>query len=120
MDVLLIILIVIGVLVVALAIGGYVAISRRREQEEGSLQARAAEANEHLAQAHAADNGWERTALEAAARRIHAEQHGGAEPSSLHLVQVIDMPGTDDDVAVFHADGQELRLGRRNGEWVAG
>jgi hypothetical protein len=33
-------------------------------------------------------------------------------------VQVVDRPGTDEDEAVFMADGQELRLGRRNGEWV--
>ena len=76
------------------------------------------EADQHLAAAHAEDNGWERTGLEAAARSA-IEQRTGAAPRELVLVQVIDRPGTDADEAVFHADGTELVLGRRDGQWVA-
>ena len=117
MSVLAIILIVFAVLVVVLAAGGYVANNRRRERERASLVARTEQADQHLAQAHAQDKGWERGGLEAAARAIYAQQHGG-EPRDLHLVQVVDRPGTDEDEAVFMADGTELRLGRRGGEWV--
>jgi type II secretory pathway pseudopilin PulG len=113
-----VILIVLAVLVVVLAIGGYVANARRREREEASLLRRAEEADQHLAQAHAQDKGWERAGLEAAARAAFAQLHG-SEPRELTLVQVVDRPGTDEDQAVFHADGRELRLGRRGDRWVA-
>lgn len=117
MNALTIILIVAVVLVAVLAIGGYVANARRREREEASLMRRAEEADHHLAEAHAQDKGWERAGLEAAARAVFAERHG-SEPRALTLVQVVDRPGTDEDEAVFHADGQELRLGRRGDRWV--
>ena len=117
MTALAIILIVFAVLVVVLGVGGYIANARRREREEASLIARAEQADQHLAEAHALDKGWERGGLEAAARAIYAERHG-AEPSELHLIQVVDRPGTDQDEAVFMADGRELRLGRRDGDWV--
>ena len=118
MSVLGIILIAFGVLAIVFAIGGYIAINRRRERERSELIARAEQADQHLAQAHADDKGWERTGLEAAARSAYAGKHG-TEPRELRLVQVVDRPGTDDDEAVFHADGEELVLGRRGGEWVA-
>ena len=117
MNALTVILIVVAVLVVVLAVGGYVANARRRDREHAALLARAEQADHHLAQAHAQDKGWERTALESAARAIHAERHG-SEPRELTLVQVVDRPGTDEDEAVFMADGRELRLGRRGGEWI--
>jgi hypothetical protein len=112
-----IILIVFAVLVVVLAVGGYVANSRRRARERAALVERARQADHHLAQAHAEDKGWERSGLEAAARAAYAQRHG-SEPAQLTLVQVVDRPGTDEDEAVFDADGEELRLGRRGGEWV--
>lgn len=117
MDVVLVILIIFAVIVVVLAVGGYVANGRRREQERAALVERTEQADQHLAAAHAQDKGWERTGLEAAARAIHAERHG-TDPRELHLVQVVDRPGTDEDEAVFMADGRELRLGRRDGRWV--
>ena len=117
MNVLTIILIVFAVLVIVLAVGGYIANARRRERDRAALLQRTAEADQHLAEAHAQDKGWERGTLEAAARAIYARSHG-TEPRELHLVQVVDRPGTDEDQAVFMADGAELRLGRRDGEWV--
>jgi sensor histidine kinase regulating citrate/malate metabolism len=116
-NVLTIILIVFAVLVIVLAVGGYVANARRRERERAALLERAEQADQHLAAAHAEDKGWERSTLEAAARAIYADRHG-SEPRELHLVQVVDRPGTDEDEAVFMADGAELRLGRRGGDWV--
>jgi hypothetical protein len=118
MDLLAIILIVLAVIVVLLAVGGYVANSRRRESEGAALHARAQEADQHLARAHAEDKGWERTTLEAAARRVHAERHG-AEPRELQLVQVVDRPGVAEDEAVFEADGERIVLGRSGDGWIA-
>lgn len=117
MNALTVILIVFAVLVIVLAVGGYIANARRRERDRAALLERTSQADQHLAEAHAQDKGWERAGLEAAARSIHAERHG-IEPRELHLVQVVDRPGTDEDEAVFMADGQELRLGRRDGRWV--
>ena len=117
MSPLAIVLIVLLVLVAALAIGGYVANARRREAESASLHARAQEADHQLAEAHAEDKGWERSGLEAAARRAYAERHG-AEPARLTLVQVVDRPGVEEDEAVFDADGERLVLGRRGGDWA--
>ena len=117
MSLLTIILIVLGVLVVVFAICGYAVVSRRRARDQAGLLERASLADQHLAAAHAEDKGWERGGLEVAARTVYAQRHG-AEPQTLTLVQVVDRPGTDEDEAVFHADGEELRLGRRDGQWV--
>ena len=118
MDPLAIVLIVIAVVLGLLFIGGYIANARRREADRAALHARVREADQHLAAAHAEDKGWERTTLEAAARAA-AEQRSGAAPRELVLVQVVDRPGTEADQAIFHADGTELVLGRRDGEWIA-
>ena len=113
-----IVVLVIVVLVLLLAVGGYVASGRRRRAEAAELHARAQEANEHLARAHADDKGWERSGLEAAARAAYAARHG-AEPASVMLVQVVDRPGIEEDEAVFHADGERVVLGRSGDGWIA-
>jgi hypothetical protein len=115
--------IVVGVLIVLLVvffIGGYIANSRRRDALDADLHARIEAADAELAAARAQDKGWERATIEAAARAAVAPR----EVRALHLVQVIDRPGTDADQAVFRvvgADGSEstVTLGRRNGSWVA-
>ena len=116
MSALAIVLIVLAVVVLLLFVGGYIANARRREAERAALHARAKEADRHLADAHAQDKGWERVAVESAARAAYVELHG-REPERLTLVQVVDRPGVEEDVAVFDADGDELRIGRRGGEW---
>ncbi len=115
--------IVVGVLVVLLVVffvGGYIANSRRRDALDADLRARIEAADAELAQARAQDRGWERATIEAAARAAVAPR----EVRALHLVQVIDKPGTDADQAVLRvvgADGGEstVTLGRRDGAWVA-
>ncbi|HYF28240.1 MAG TPA: hypothetical protein VD931_21030 [Baekduia sp.] len=123
MSVLAIILIVLVVLVVLLFLSGFVGNARRRAAREADLRRRIAAANEALAEAHAQDNGWEPSTVEAAAREAFAAQHPGAAVEELHLVQVVDLPGTDADEAVFRAvaGGVEhtVRLGRTDGRWVA-
>lgn len=117
-----IVLAVLALLVLALAAGGYVAASRRARGRERTLVAELAAAEQALAQAHATDKGWDRALLEAAAREVAAARFGATPVDSLHLVQVIDRPGTDADHAVFRvqtADGREHRitLGRTGGVW---
>ena len=114
-------LIIVLVVLVVLAVGGAVARTMQLRQTRGEFEKRLAQADQDLAQAAALDRGWDRSTLESAARRIYTEQRG-AEPSGLHLIEVLDRPGTDEDVAVFHTEGEgakhRLTLGRRDGEWV--
>ncbi|MDX6699762.1 MAG: hypothetical protein QOE65_3159 [Solirubrobacteraceae bacterium] len=105
-----------------LALGGYVANRRRHRALEPRLEASLDEVNRRLAEAHAADKGWERGALEDAARRAFAERRPGEEVREQVLVQVVDRPGTDEDKAVFRvrsdAGTSHLVLGRRDGTWA--
>jgi hypothetical protein len=114
-------LIVVLVVLVVLAVGGAIARARQLKRTQTAFDAKLAAADSDLAQAAALDRGWDRTTLEDAARRIYTE-HRGAAPSELHLVEVLDRPGTDEDYAVFHTEGEgaqhRLTLGRRDGEWV--
>jgi hypothetical protein len=113
------VLIVLAVIVLALVVGGYVAVARRTGARDPELREQLKRAERELAQAHAADKGWDRATLEAAARAA-AEQRFGA-VKALRLVQVIDKPGTDADQAVFRVetdDGEHaITLGRSGGLW---
>ncbi len=123
MSVLAIVLIVLGALVALLFITGMVVSARRRAAAEAELRKRIAEANEALAQAHAQDRGWDRPVMEAAARAAFEALFPGEPIRELHLVQVVDRPGTDEDEAVVRVltsdHEHEIRLGRRDGAWVA-
>jgi type II secretory pathway pseudopilin PulG len=118
-----IVLIVFAVLIVALVLGGVVASSRRAAAREASLRRQIAAANEALALARAQDQGWDRDVLDAAARDAFAERHPGQPVEELLLVQITDLPGTDEDVAVFRCRSgsleQTITLGRREGAWFA-
>ena len=113
-------IIVLAVLAI-LAIGGFFARRMYLRRTEADFRAKLEQANHDLAEAAAADRGWDRETLEGAARHCYAEQRG-AEPAELLLVEVIDRPGTEDDLAVFQAEGEgrseSLTLGRHQGEWV--
>lgn len=119
---LLIVIIVVVVLFVVFLVGGIVAAQRRSRATEGRLLADVASANEQLAQARAQDRGWDRDTIDAAARTAHLQGHPDAAISAVHLVQVVDRPGTDDDEALVHivdaAGEHTLRLGRRGDEWI--
>ena len=110
-------IIVIAVLVL-LAIGGVIARVRQLQRSRPAFERSLEQVNRDLAAAAAQDRGWDREVLEAAARRIYAEQRGG-EPPELVLVEVLDRPGTDEDQAVFRCGDARLTLGRRDGEWVS-
>jgi hypothetical protein len=111
---------IVVVLAVALFVGGYVANARRHKVMGERLRAQVEAADAALADARAQDRGWDRATIEAAARAAVAPR----QIQDLHLVQVVDQPGTDADQAVFRVvgtDGSEssLTLGRRDGAWVA-
>ena len=111
------------VLAILLAIGGWIATTRRTESRSADLHVQLRAADRALATAHAEDKGWERSGLEDAARAVFAQTYSDEELRELHLVQVVDNPGTEQDRAVFRAvtDSGErsLVLGRRDGAWVA-
>ena len=111
---------VLAVLTLA-ALGGAVVVRRRRDAGEGAFRAEIERANQDLAEAHAADNGWDPVRVAEAARAAFTEQRSTANISSLELVQVIDPPGTDDDKAIFVVETDEgthrLTLGRHGDHW---
>ena len=105
-----------------LALLGALAASLRNRRRRGSFDSRLDEVDRALADARATDRGWERGALEAAARRAFEAERPGVEIDELTLVQVVDKPGTEEDKAVFRVVAAEahmrLTLGRVDGEWV--
>jgi hypothetical protein len=117
-----IIIIVVGVLLVLLIVGGLIVTRRRFRAEDPQLRETLKEADRALALARAEDRGWDRDALEAAAREAFAAR-SPIEPRELHLVQVIDRPGTEDDQCVFRvvteAGSEEILLVRSGGAWAA-
>jgi len=121
--VLIVVLVVLGVLLL-LAILGAAMASRRNALGAIAFEQNLAAVDRELAAAVAADHGWERGALEASARDAFAERRPDTRIAELRLVQIVDEPGTDQDLAVFlvtAADGAESRLtlGRRDGAWYA-
>jgi len=117
-----IIVVVILALFALLIVGGLVANARRSRAEEGELRVTLQAADRALAQARAADRGWDRAALEAACRDAFAAR-SPAEPRELLLLQVVDRPGTEEDQALFRvvtdAGWEEILLMRSGDEWVA-
>jgi type II secretory pathway pseudopilin PulG len=115
-----IIIIAIVVVLALLFVGGYINAARRTVALSDALKGRIESADAALADARAEDRGWERSTMEAAARDAVAPR----EVIALHLIQVVDRPGTDSDEAVFraeHSDGDATTviLGRRDGAWIA-
>jgi hypothetical protein len=110
MSVLAIVLIVLGGLILIFLVGGIV-IARRRANRPG-WEEHIRAADQALEQARAADRGWDRALIDAAARRALDEHRPGFEPESLHLVLVDDRPGVEEDRAhlVAAAPKESVRL----------
>ena len=121
MSTLAVVLIVLVALVVLLVIGGLIASGRRRKADEAGLRSELAVVNEALAVAHAQDKGWDRPSLERAAREAFSRR-SHADVRELHLIQVVDRPGTDEDQAVFRVvtdhGAEYVHLHRRGDAWV--
>ena len=115
-------LIIVLVVLAVLIGGGIIARNRQLASTRPAFERALAQVEHDLVAAAASDRGWDRSVLEAAARRIVSDRFG-AEPSELTLVEVIDKPGTDQDQAVFDARVGDARervvLGRSAGEWFA-
>ena len=114
-------LIIVLAVFAVLIVGGMFARNRQLARSRPAFERALAQVDRDLAAAAASDRGWDRSLLEAAARRISAERFG-SEPEELTLVEVIDKPGTDADQAVFDVSAGGARhrvvLGRRDGDWV--
>jgi hypothetical protein len=117
-----IIIIVVLVVLLLLFVGGLVAIARRQRGEQAELHATLREADQALALARVEDRGWERAALEDAARAAFAAR-SPVEPRELLLVKVVDRPGTEEDQALFRvitdAGSEEILLMREGDAWVS-
>jgi hypothetical protein len=117
-----IIVIVVVVLLVLLIVGGLIANARRARSGEDDLHVALGEADRALALARAEDRGWERSALEAAAREAFAAR-SPADVRELLLVQVVDRPGTEEDQCLFRvvtdAGSEEILLVRHEDAWGA-
>jgi hypothetical protein len=115
-------LIIVLIVLVVLVVGGIIARNRQLASTRPAFERALAQVERDLVAAAASDRGWDRSLLEAAARRIVAERFG-SEPEELTLVEVIDRPGTDSDQAVFDARvggaRERVVLGRRDGDWVS-
>ena len=122
MSALAIIIIVVLGLLLLLFVGGLIANARRARAEDPELRATLREADQALAQARAEDRGWDRVALETAAREAFAAR-SPIEPRELQLVKVVDRPGTEDDQCLFRvvtdAGSEEILLTRSGGAWGA-
>ena len=116
------ILIILAALVVLCFIGGLIAVRVRNRRQAGSYAEHVAEADAALEQARALDRGWDRKAMEGAARTAISEARGEWTFTDLHLVRVDDRPGTEEDRAHFVAVGPdgELRvvLARDGDRWL--
>src|ERR1700750_1919958 len=112
-------LIIVIVVLILLAGGGILARRRQLGRTRPALERSLTQADRDLAAAAAAHRRSAGDRREAAARRISADGHDGAQPGSLTLVEVLDRPGTDEDEAVFEADGQRVHIGRGGDDWIA-
>ena len=115
---------VIVALLVLLAVGGAIAARRRLEASSAGFTDHLDRANVDLAAAHAADRGWDPDALEHAAGAALHERHPELEIAELTLVEVVDRPGIEEDMARYRAhtpDGTEVlvTMVRRGGTWAA-
>jgi hypothetical protein len=117
-----IVLIIAAAVLLLLLVGGFAGAARRRDRHAPHYERHLAEADRALEQARAADKGWDRDVLEAAARQALAEEKPGWPYSELALVLVDDRPGIDEDRAHFVASGEDgetrVVLARREAGWV--
>jgi hypothetical protein len=117
-----IVLIAVAAVLLLLLIGGFAGAARRRNHHASHYERNLAEADRALEQARAADKGWDRDVLEAAARQALEQEKPGWPYSELALVLVDDRPGISEDRAHFVASGEDgetrVVLARRESGWA--
>ncbi|MGE5636921.1 MAG: hypothetical protein ACM3UV_08285 [Nocardioidaceae bacterium] len=118
-----IVVIVVAAIVAIVFVGGLLAVRRRTRRQAGTIDERIAAADHALEEARAADRGWDREALERAARVAVGDERPAFTLERLDLVLVDDRPGVEEDRAHFVAAGPagelQVVLARRDGGWVA-
>jgi hypothetical protein len=123
MSTIAIVLIVVGVVLILFFVGGLIAVRARDRRLGDKFYEDLREAEEALEQARAADKGWHRETMEAAARAALEESRPGWPYDELHLIFVDDHPGVDEDRAHFVAVGRDgearVVLARQGDNWVA-
>ena len=124
MSALAIILIALGVIVLIAVVLGFLGARARDRRQADTFDERVRAADAALAQAAALDRGWQRDAMEDAARAALSESRPDWSFGLLHLVLVDDRPGIEEDRAHFVAVGEggdEARvvLSRHGDRWVA-
>jgi len=117
-----IVLIAVAAVLAVLLLFGFLGARARDRRQAGSWEEAVRSADSALAQAAASDRGWERNAMESAARAALEEARPGWSYENLHLVLVDDRPGIDEDRAHFVAiddGGQEARvvIAREGDRW---
>jgi hypothetical protein len=108
MSVLAIVLIVLVAIVVLFLAGGFVVAGRRANRPGRDEHIR--QADHALEQARAADRGWDRSLIEAAAIEALRSSRPDFTPASLDLVLVDDRPGVEEDRAHLVAAGPDERV----------
>ena len=123
MSTLAVVLILAALLVLALLIGGTIAVRRRMERGSEAYGRHLAAADHALEAARASDRGWDRAVMEDVVRAALNERRPGWDFRSLDLVLVDDRPGVHEDRAHFEAsDGDErvlVVLSRGESGWSA-
>jgi hypothetical protein len=117
-----IVLIALAAVLVIFFVGGLLGVRRRDRAQAPSYGRHLAEADRALEQARAADRGWDRAVMEAAARKGLEEHYPGVAFPRLELVLVDDRPGIREDRAHFDAVDGERRVrvvvSRRESGWA--
>ncbi|MGI8596220.1 MAG: hypothetical protein ACR2LY_02915 [Thermoleophilaceae bacterium] len=121
MTAVVVVLLVVAAVLILFFVGGMIGARRHYATGGADWRRHVSEADRALEEARAADRGWDREHLEAAARiALHSErtEHGYED---LHLVLVDDRPGVEEDRAEMMATGPAgtvlLRLARRSSGW---
>ena len=116
------IIVMLVAVVVVLVVTGLVASRRRVDVGASDYRRHVAEADGALERARANDRGWDRAALERAARDALGAHRPGVEFDDLHLVLVEDRAGVEQDRAHFVATDEtgdvRVVLARSDGQWV--
>ncbi len=119
-----IVLIAGGAVIALFLLLGFLGTRARDRSQAGSWEEHVRAADAAFAQAAAADRGWHRESMDAAARAALEEHRPGWRYNDLHLVLVDDRPGIEEDRAHFMAvgdGGDEARvvLCRTGDRWSA-
>jgi hypothetical protein len=118
-----IVAVVVVVVVILFFLGGLAGARARDRRRAPTFEENVRAADEALERARAADRGWHRESMEAAARAAIGESRPGWGIDELQLVLVDDRPGTEDDRAHFLAIGADgetrVILAREGDRWVA-